>query len=1745
MTKLLTSPDKNLTLWVDKLTAIGPSAFYELAAEAPARRVAGRATQALPVPAALAAQLLDRAKGKDLNVYKLVLAGLGTLLHKYTLHEELLLTTASLRLAEQGATPAGPGLQLFRLLVAEDDSPKSLLGKIHQELESNLAQPGFTYAALAAQCATPPALATGFYYEPLNAPHPDLDQVECLCSLYREDEQFRLEISYQTDCYSARAVELLAGQLLRTLELLLADLAQPLTALNPLTALDQELISGPFNATERAFPTASVIEQFEQQAAATPDAIAVKSDGLTLTYRELNERGNQVAHYLRHECGLQHQEKVAVMVNRSERIIIGIIGILKAGGWYIPIDLSSPPERIQFFIEDSECRLVLTETELCTAGLAGAGSRLFALADCQAQPRSPLPRQLADFDLAYMIYTSGTTGKPKGAMVYHLSLANHVNWFRRQFGLTPADSTMLLNSYSFDGCYSYIWATLTSGGTLHVPTDSFFDPDKTLAYIKQEGVTFLKMVPSTFGVLVNSRTFDEDTDACRSVRIIKQGGETINVKNLRKYLGHYPEAVLGNHYGATEATIGSVAHWLTNDTLEDFALRPVVGTPFDNQRIYVLDAQNRLLPIGVSGQICIGGIGVGHGYYNRPELTAAKFIDNPFGEGHLYKTGDQGRWLPDGTLAFSGRIDNQVKIRGFRVELDEISETLKQYGPVRDAVALVREADGQPQLVVYFAADAPVTLAELQEHLKSQLPEYMLPACYVPVRALPLTPNGKLDKRALPDAEAHRLRAERTSVAPTTDVEAQLVAIWQELLDLTQVGTTDNFFEIGGHSLKATQLVSKIHRAFEVRLALRTVFLQPTVQQLARAIAAATTEQYQPIEPAPAQPYYDLSHAQKRLWVIANLEQDQIAYNIPHGVELRGRLDVAAFAQALEALVARHEVLRTVFSLLDGEPRQCVVPTTEFGFALQVDDLRGRPDAAATAQHLARTDAETVFDLATGPLVKARLVQLSDERSVFLFTLHHIVSDGWSTQVLFRDILTLYHAFRHGQANPLAPLPVQYKDVAHWQNQQLASEAMQGHRAYWLRQFADELPVLEMPTDFARPKAVSYAGDYLTLTLDADLSRQLTQFAAAQGVSLFMLLLAGVNTLLYRYTGQQDLVVGSPIAGREHADLAEQVGFYVNTLAIRTQPQGEATFGDYLAQVRERLLEAYQHQAYPFDELVDQLSLPRDLGRAPLFDVLVVMQNNGSERTDLFGQSELEAAPYANENPISKFDLTIDCAEEAEGIVLGIEYRTELFAPARIERMLTHLANLLRHAVARPDTALAAIPYITDTEHAELLTLAGSFMPVPASQTIHGQFEAQARRTPDAVAVADEHSTLTYGQLDEQATRLAGYLRQAHQVAPEAVVAIVQERGTAFIVSMLATLKAGAAYLPLEAHTPVERVRELLDYTGSPVVLTDSPELAASLATQAATIYLPTLDLPAPDATTALPAAPATAASLAYVMFTSGSTGKPKGAMIEHRGVLRLVCQNTYARADARQRVLQTGSLAFDAATFEIWGPLLHGGQVHLLALDHLLDAHHLQQAITDKGITQMWFTTSWFNQLADQQPDVFAGLERVITGGEKISVAHVQRVQQHCPQLHIVNVYGPTENSSLTTFLPIPVPTPAHISLGRPIANSPVYVVDAGGHLAPKGVPGELWLAGEGVARGYWGLAPSPASPFQDNPFGPGRLYRSGDVGCWREDGELDFLGRRDEQVKLRGFRVEPAEVAAVLRTNPLVRDAVVIVLP
>ncbi|WP_400193667.1 amino acid adenylation domain-containing protein [Hymenobacter sp. B81] len=1519
--------------------------------------------------------------------------------------------------------------------------------------------------------------------------------------------------------------------------------------------------------------------RFEQQAARWPAAPAVLHRDTTWSYAQLNEAANRIGHQLG-ALGVAAGAFVGVHLERGPELVAALLGILKLGAHYVPLDVQNPVSRTRELMTGSQMQGVVTDAAGLRALLAAdpaeneaawprvlsvdalpaavreqAAARGLRCADatelCQAATHN-LPNQNQLDSWAYMLYTSGSTGQPKGAITRHDGAMNHLLAEIDELQLPVGFRFLQSASISSDvSVWQILGPILHGGATVIIDKDDLLDYAAVLRIMARQQVTIAEFVPSyLLGLAEYVEGLSAPANPLPALQWMMMVGEEVPVPLVNQWLALLPGCRVVNGYGPCEAS-DDIAQFLIDAPLPAAFRKVPIGRPLANMNIFVVDRHGKLLPTGLPGELVVSGVGVGAGYWQEPEKTAASFLPNPF-EGTLgdtlYRTGDLARWRPDGLLEFLGRIDSQVKIRGYRVELGEIENRLRACPAVHDAAVVIRPYQGERQPIAYLVPRQPEALHDeatrqelrrtVQSFVQQHLAAYMHPAEYVLLAAFPLNLSDKVDRKALPEPGAAPRRAR---LAPANDTEARLLTLWQKVLERESIGTDENFFEIGGHSLKATRLAAQINKAFDAGISVRTIFAAPTIQQLSRQLAAGTSR-YQPIPPAPAQPSYPLSHAQQRLWLVNQLDQDQYSYNMTAVYAIDGVLNPAALDHALRQLVGRHEILRTVFLTEAGEPRQRVLPA-DSARGLRYDDWRGRglDQGAALAQ--AQQDFKTVFDLARGPLLRTRLIQLADQQFVLVLVLHHLVADGWSADILIGDLFAYYRAAQHSVAAELAPLALQYKDFAVWHNQELSGARAEQLRAYWTSQFADAVPVLELPTDFARPARRSQRGAALEIEIDAATTAGLKQLSARRGATLFMGLLASVKALLYRYTGQQDLVVGTVVSGRDHSDLEEQIGFYVNTLALRTRFDAAASFEQLLDQVKDNTLAAFEHQAYPFDQLVDDLSIGRELSRSPLFDVLVVLQNNGGGDDAFAGLPELRIAGADVAQEYSKFDLTVEAWENAAGtLTVALEYSTDLFTPARIGRMAGHYTQLLRAIVADAQTAVAALDYLPAAEQTELLALAGEAGAVLAVDTIPALFEQVAAQHAAATAAVDENRALSYQQLNAEANQLADCLRRRYRVGAEDIVVVAMTRRVEFVTVILAALKAGGAYLPLEAATPAGRVAELLAETGARVLITDQPDLLEILGNTQPCLGIDDLDLSQFSAENQ-PNPGLNASSLAYLMYTSGSTGKPKGVMIEHQGVVRLVRDTDYTGYGPGQRLLQTGSLAFDAATFEIWGPLLNGGQVHLLSLTHLLDTQRLRAIIQEHGITQAFFTTSWFNQLADEAPGLFAGLQRVLTGGEKMSVGHVRRVQQHCPGLEVVNLYGPTENTALSTYCLVPAPAPEHIPLGRPIARSTAYVVDGRGRLVPPGVAGELWLGGPGLARGYWQDEARTARQFVANPFGQGRLYRSGDVARWREDGQLEFLGRLDDQVKIRGFRVEPDGIAGVLRSFEGVADAAVLV--
>ncbi|MCZ8521357.1 non-ribosomal peptide synthetase [Paenibacillus caseinilyticus] len=1268
--------------------------------------------------------------------------------------------------------------------------------------------------------------------------------------------------------------------------------------------------------------------------------------------------------------------------------------------------------------------------------------------------------------------------------------------------------------------------------------------------------------------------------AVSGLRHLLVGGEVLTRSTVRELWRAFtdPELTIWNVYGPTECCVDAVIHpirrteFLREDGGVPGGQTLPIGRPLPNVQCYILGTGGRPQPIGAPGELCIGGEGVARGYVNRPELTAGKFTLNPcVPGGRMYRTGDLARWLPDGVLEYLGRIDGQVKIRGYRIETGEIEAKLLAHSGIREAaVTAFDEGGGRQSLCAYIAPlpgqQAPPP-AELRAYLARSLPEYMLPSRFVAVERLPLTPSGKLDRRALPRPQ--EWSGHEAYAAPRDKREAALARIWQELLGVERVGLHDHFFELGGHSLKAMSLAARIHKELHVEPALGDLFAHPTLEEMAAHLGRLDRSGYSAIAPVPEQPYYAVSSAQKRLYVLEQLEGLRTGYNMPGVFRLSGTWDKKRMERAFAGMIGRHEALRTSFGLEGGEPVQYVHPSAALeleALELEAPKASGEmvcgtelltPHAGAVESLIISTDAGPQirrliarfirpFDLSRAPLLRAGLLPLPGGEALLLVDLHHIVSDGVSMGLFVREWQQLYR----GEA--LQPLPIQYKDYAAWQQERLQGEELKRQEAYWLERLGGELPVLNLPADDPRPAQQSFEGGRVRLELPRELTRQLKALCAAEGVTLSMMLLAAWQVLLARYSGQEDVIVGMPVAGRPHADLDSVLGMFVNLLAMRNRPEGEKTFLGFLREVKEGALEGYESQDYPFEQLVQHLGLPRDLSRNPVFDVMFVMQNAGQGgRLEPSADGSVDITPYDFENPVSKFDLTLQAAErmDLETIELELEYASKLFVPATAERMIRHYEQLLGQIVQSPQRRLAELEVLTAAEKHRLLEgFNDTAADYPREQTIHGLFEEQAARTPDRTAVVLEQEQLTYRELNTRANALARVLRE-RGVEADTLVGILAERSLEMIVGILAILKAGGAYVPIDPEYPQERIRFMLEDTGTRHLLVtahtkkDMPPFEGEIIEiDAAAGPVSSTDLREEELLD-LPSA-SQAHHLAYVIYTSGTTGQPKGVQVEHRGVVNALWWRKAQYALDRECVLQLFSYAFDGFVLSLFTPLVSGAAVVLLHEASSKDPAHIRQAIVTHGITYFLSVPSLYEAVLEGlTPQAMRTLRMVTLAGEQAAPGLLRKSKAKKAALELANEYGPTEYSVVTTFLRN-VSEAEGSSIGKPIPNTRVFILSGHGRLQPIGVPGELCISGDGLARGYLNRPELTAERFIGHPLLPGeRLYRSGDLARWLPDGSLEYLGRIDQQVKIRGYRIELGEIEAALLRHGSIGQAAVIV--
>ena len=1616
---------------------------------------------------------------------------------------------------------------------------------------------------------------------------------------------------YNTDIFEEGTMARCSGHFQTLLEAVVKDPQHRISDIPLLTESERDQLLTEWNDTYVGLPPSldgkCIHVLFEEQAALTPDAIAVVSGSEQLTYGSLNERAGELARYLQ-DLGMATDAPIGLCTGNSLEMLIEIMGILKAGGSYLPLDPSYPHERLAFMLRDAGTTTLLTwdrlqsvrsmnwggQTEVCpTPGLRivcldtaadACVKNVSATERTEGAERDGSVRSVTSVatlqNPAYVIYTSGSTGTPKGVVVTHSNLA-HSTLARVSYYREPVGRYLLLSSVAFDSSVAGIFWTLTTGGALVLPPEgSTADAEMQAALIASHGVTHLLALPALYRlVLENARP-----NQLSSLRVAITAGEACTEEIVNRHRAVAPQSLLFNEYGPSEATVWSSVYDCSSGP---HLPRVPIGRPIANTQIYILDANLQPVPVGVSGEIYIGGSGVTNGYLNRPDLTAERFIpggtdfslsaqthamDRLKSVPLLYKTGDVGRYLSDGNIEFIGRADHQIKLRGFRIELAEIEAVLKRHDAVREAVVSVREdVTGLKRLVGYIVCDEATNLqaVDLIAYLKERLPNYMVPSACVLLKALPLAPNGKPDRDTLPPPEQLLSEMEERFVAPRTRVETVVAGIWAKTLGVERIGVNDNFFGLGGHSLLAVQMVYQARESLRVELPMRTLFEAPTVADFAREIERlleiGTTQSgtdFSPSAPIRATDRLNpvpLSFAQERLWFLNQLEPGNPFYNIPAALRLRGRLRDELLKETLDRLIARHESLRTGFRVINDRPRQIIDQHSEVPWSFV--NLSGRSEAEAIVGPLASKEARHDFTLDRPPLLRVVLYRVGDDDHVLLMNMHHIISDAQSVAILTREIGAIYQALTEGAPPELPDLRVQYADYAVWQRKWLEGENIERELSYWRTKLAGVPASLELPADRPRPVTQSHRGANYRWRLDADLSDRIKRLGRGEGATLFMTLLAAWQLLLARYSGQEDLLVGTPIANRTRAELEGVIGFFTNTLALRANLAAALTFREFLSEARRTALEAYAHQDLPFERLVEELRPERDLSRAPLFQVMFLLRDTPSSEPQM---ADLEIEELDLPTETAKFDLTLATAETSAGIEANIEYCADLFDRGTIVRMAGHYTRLLENVAADTDELVWDVELLSEIETRQIVEewnhinwVGGAApglddarpLPLPAPY----QFERVAAETPDTVAVIYRSEHLSYVELKNQSDLLAQYLG-SRRVGAESRIGLCLNRGVAHVIAILGILKAGAAYVPLDPDYPAERLRFMATDARVDLLVTE-PGLESNFSV----LHIPISVLPIERSGMGdrewgignweKTSTPHSTENLVYVIYTSGSTGRPKGVAMTHGAIANLIewLGNTLR---PRARTAQFSSIGFDVCFEELFCALSSGGTIVIVPPEERRDVSRLAELLRDEGVERVILPAAIIEPLVAETARFVEegrlGLKELISTAEQMrlkSEAWKWLSEKGC---WIWNHYGPTETHVVTAYELSDKDSDRahHLPIGRPITGCRAYVFDRGLRPAPIGVLGEIYLGGKGVGRGYPNSLEQTAERFIPDPFGGeagARLYRTGDLGRYLPDGAIEYFGRTDHQVKIRGFRVELGEIEVILKEHESVREAAV----
>jgi len=1723
-------------------------------------------------PGPLYAKMMKLSGGADVKLHMILVTGMFVLLHKYTGNNDIMIGSPIFKQEIEGEFINI--VLVFRNETAAYMSFKELLQEVRNTIIEADENQNYPLQVLPEELNMPvigdefPLFDTVLLLENLH----NKNYLQGICynmlfSFSRTVDHIEGVVEYNSLLYREDTVGRIVDHYLHILDQALTCIDLPLYDLDLLSDRERQQLVCDFNNTEADYPRDKLLHRlFEAQVERTPDKIVVVGESLELdvfmplTYGELNTRADRLAQALR-EKGAEPDTIVALMVEPSIEMMISILGILKSGGAYLPIDPEYPQERIDYILKDSGVKILLTANEIAS---------LSSKSVFNSHHSSVIIHH--SNQLSYIIYTSGTTGKPKGVMVEHRNVVAYVYAFLRQFHIDSTDTVIQLASYCFDVFVEEVFPVLSKGGRLVIPgRTEIVEIENLSLLIAEYRVTMIDCTP----LLLNEfDKFHADAGgaALESVRTFISGGDVLKPR----YVEHLIKTGrVYNTYGPTESTVcAAYYHYTGNGAVGDLSSIPI-GKPISNYKIYILDEHRKPVPIGVAGELCVSGPGVVRGYLNRPELTSEKFKRNvisqssfvisspsnlpndqcPMTNDCFYRTGDLARWLPDGPPAggatkgiieFLGRIDQQVKIRGYRIELREIEAQLAKHELVDTAVVIDRqEEDGDKYLCAYIVSREPFDLSTLRNYLLQSLPEYMIPAFFTPVAQIPVTPNGKVDRKALPEPMIAKVK---DYVAPGNKIEEKLVEIWAEILNLNKeaISVDRDFFELGGHSLKATVLASRIHKELDIKLPVLQIFRDQTIRKLSQHISLTTPaeKRFVGIEPAEKKEYYVLSSVQRRMYFIFQLEEDTTVYNVPDIIPLEEKLDKERLEKTFNQLILRHESFRTSFQLIDQEPVQKVHDEVEFKI-----EILGIRDQESWLSGFIRP-----FDLSRAPLLRVGLVKTGEGNNLLLVDIHHIIMDAVSMDVLKGEFAKLYA----GERGALPALNLQYKDYSQWQQRERERGALKAQEKFWLEILAGELPVLRLPIDFPRPLVQNFEGNNLDFQLEEKEVLRLKELASESGSTLYIVLLALFNIILFKLSGQEDIVVGSPVAGRSHADLQQIIGMFVNSLVIRNYPSGEKTVAAFIQEVKNSALMAFENQDYPFEDLVEKLAIVRDTGRNPVFDVMFALQNLAEQG------KELDRNTYGYKCRVAKFDIILFALETGENLVLSLEYCTRLFKEDTVERFIGYFKNIVTSIVENPRRRISDVEMLTEEEKRRLLVEFNDTVYLyPGDKTLHELFAEQVAQNPDHIALVGTAPALcgcpilTYRKLNEKSNHLAGILKEKG-VCPDTIVGIMVERSIEMIIGILGILKSGGAYLPIDPEYPKQRIDYMLKDSGAKLLVTTNKIEGEKVRRWEGGKVLLEEIFNSPRSSsyplTFLTSYLLNFSNLAYIIYTSGSTGEPKGVPITHANLSPLLYWGyRHLGLGVKDRFLQNLSYYFDWSVWEIFMALTTGASLYMVPKELLLNPEACVNFMTRNNITVLHATPTQY-QYYLKAPERPWTLEYLFIGAEKLNLELVERsfasVNANC---RVFNMYGPTECTIISAALEIGRRDAAKfeglssVPIGRAVGNIDLFILDKYSNVCPVNVGGELYITGDCVARGYLNNPELTSEKFID--FHPSsliihhsKLYRTGDLARRLPDGNVEFLGRIDQQVKIRGFRIELGEIEAQLLKNDSLKEALVL---